>query len=146
MRIFLIVSMGALGHLAIGRWVASPWLVPDLTLVIIVVTMIRCPGYSLSPALYGGLLVMLFTIHHSVAVGLAYVGAGVLTKLLATQWNVASPFLQQAMVGVAETGLVMVALFLNRAASLTLLGLAGAKVLITVACVPLLRRLVQGAK
>ncbi|MBI3319970.1 MAG: hypothetical protein HYZ89_05235 [Candidatus Omnitrophica bacterium] len=145
MRIFLIVTLGVLSHLAIGRWIASPWWVPDLTLLSIVVTMARYPGQAFLPALYGGLLMMLFTVHHAVAVGLSYVGAGVLTKLLATQGDLATPFLQQVIVGVAEIGLLAVALFLNRTASLELLELSGAKVLVTVACIPFMRRLVRGA-
>ena len=143
MRPYLIVGAGALSHLVLGRWVVSPWLMPDLMLLTVFLAMVHTPGHPIGPALLGGLVAMLSAVHHPLLVGLAYLGAGWLIKWLAARWDLADGAMPWVAVGVAEGMLIAVWLFLATPVTFRLLLLSGVKVLLTIACLPLVKRLVR---
>ena len=140
-RPYLIVGFSVLAHVVLGRWV-SPWLMPDLTLLSVLLTMLQIPGYPLGPALLGGVLAMFLAVHHPVLIGLAYLGAGWVVKWLAAWWDVTGVSMQRMAVGVAE-GLLLTVLFLLSApmtGGLLLLG--GLRLALTILCLPLVRAVV----
>ena len=140
-RVVLIVGSGTLCHVVLGRWV-SPWLMPDLTLLSVLLTMLQIPGHPLGPALLGGVLAMVLAVHHPVLIGLAYLGAGWVVKWLAAWWDVTGVSMQRMAVGVAEGLLLTVLLMLSAPVTGGLLLLGGLRLAITILCLPLVRAVV----
>jgi hypothetical protein len=128
-------------HLVLGRWIGSGWWTPDLTLVSIALAMAE--RRTLAPALLGGCLTMAVTVRHASIFGLAYAGAGWLIGGLARRWDLRDPRMQLVAVGIAEASLLAVGLALEVRISAGLLVLSGAKLAMTVACLPLARRLLS---
>jgi len=144
-REMLIVGLGVFVQLILGRWLPSPWLVPDLTLVGVLLVMARMPQHSLGPALMAGLLVMAVTVQQSLVVGLAYVGAGGLMRLLSSWWDLADPFLQPMALALAEAFLLVIWFLLGVPITLGLLLLGGLRLLVTVASLLLVRLLIPSS-
>ena len=142
----MIVGAGTALHVVLGRWVASPWLMPDLTLISMVLAMTLPSQSLLGPALLAGFFVMLSTPQQPLLLGGTYVGAGWLIQVLALRWDLTDSTLQQLTVGAAEAGLLAMWLMLNAQVTMGLLLLAGMKLVMTVVCVPLvsfvMRRLI----
>ena len=159
---FLIVGCGVLWHLILGRWLSSPWVVPDVTLASVVLAMARTPRqplnassrfahsgqwgepvHAMGPALVAGLLVMLLSVRKPLLMGTAYVGAGWLVRSLALRWDLTSPAMQRAAVAIAEACVLAVELFLTITVTPGLLFLSAARLVMTVACLPLFRWIVN---
>ena len=139
----IFVGVSALFHLALGRWTPSSWLVPDLTITSMVLAILLLPGRPLSPAVVGGLLVMLLTVQHPLAMGAAYLAVGGLMKLGADQWDLTSPPLQQAVVIAAQGLLLAVTFILAVPLTWETCLLAATHLLLTAMCVPLVRALLM---
>ena len=134
----LVISL--LAHLAVGRWVASPWLMPDVSLVGLLVALQRAPQYRLP-------LLALASLGATVAApggglaGPAYLGAGGLFVWASTQWDLRAPAVQAAVLGGIEALLVAIWCALSRPpVTPALLGLGAGKIALTVAWGRLLHR------
>ena len=99
----VIVASGALLLISVGRWVASPWFVPDLMLVGLVVAMSHASEQSsITPAVLGSLVAMLTSTSHAVVIGGAYLVVGAVLNVLAGRVDLANPFIQLIVLGAAE--------------------------------------------
>ncbi len=149
-----IVGCGAVSHLLVGRWVNSPWLMPDLTLVGMMLAMGRFPEQAWRIAGLSGWFAMIGSVRQPGLVGFAYAGAGGLARWIATRWDVSRPAVQLLAVGLTEGFILIVTLCVESTRSplvqaglrLTpaLCGLSLVKVLTTVASFFLIRRVIEG--
>lgn len=112
---------------------------PDLTVASMVLAILLLPGRPLSPAVVSGLLVVLVTVHHPLAMGAAYLAVGGLIKLGADQWDLTAPALHYVAVGVAQLLLLSVAFMLSVPLTWDVCPLVAAHLLLTAMCVPLVR-------
>lgn len=139
----MILVGAAVAQFCLGRVLASPWAVPDLMLVGMLLVLLDMPrNRSLGVGVLAGLLVMAVTTRQPLVVGLAYGGVAVVVRSLAAVVDLAEPRIHLAVAAVLETGLLALWLVLGGRLSVALLILAGVKLLLTVASVPLLRPLV----
>ncbi len=135
---------GAVAQVCLGRVMASPWLVPDLLLVCMFLILVDMPrNRPLGVGVLAGLLVMVVTTRQPLVVGLAYGGIVVVVRSLAVVVDLTDSRIHLAVVAILETGLLALGLALGGRLSAALLVLAGVKLLITVASVPLLRPFVN---
>jgi len=142
MKPFLIVGIGVLSHIAIGRWVPSPWLVPDLTMLSVAVLILRLPGHPLTPAWLAGVAAMTLAVHHPLWMGMAYLSAGAAVKWMAHQWEVADPSRERLVIGLAQGGLLIL-LASTGPVTVGLIVMGGLQVGLTLLCLPLMRALVD---
>ncbi len=112
----IIVTSGVLLHVALGRWISSPWLVPDLTLVSLVLALRRSRSVEpMRTVVITSLLAMAFTVHHPFHAAGAYlvVGWGIKT-LMSRLWYPPSKgeatrgFLPLISIGIAEALLLVI--------------------------------------
>lgn len=137
----LLVIASLLGHLIIGRWVASPWLMPDVSLVGLLVALQRAPEHRLSLLVLASLGVTAAAAPAGGVAGPAYLGAGALFAWASTQWNLRAPAVHAATLGSIEALLVASWWALSRLpVTLALVGFGISKVVLTVAWGLLLRR------
>ena len=109
----IFILAGTLAHLVLGRWVASPWMLPDVTLIGIGLAVSRSADSITDLALLAGLLPMVITGRHSWDVGIGYAGAAALWRWVQSHWDVADRRLSLGAVAVLELGLSI--WWLNRA-------------------------------
>lgn len=90
----VIVAVGALLHLALGRWISSPWMVPDLLLVSLGVALWRSSSSaSLRPVIVTSLIAMCFTVRHPLQAAWGYLGVGWIMKTVMFRLDVSRRFL-----------------------------------------------------
>ena len=104
---FLFILAGALTHVVVGGWVASPWVLPDLTLVAICVAASESSIPALEMILLSSALPMLVSPGSSWEVGASYAAAAALWRWAATRWDVSHGRVAAVGVAVLETGLVL---------------------------------------
>ena len=85
---------------------------------------------------------MVLTTHQPMLVGFAYMAAGVLVILLSLQWDLKLPIVQLLTTGAAEAVLLVLWGFAGVQVTPGLLLLSVVRVSVTMASVPLARRLV----
>ena len=137
-----IIASATLTQFLLGRWISSPWLMPDLALLSILLVVMRDPRHALGPVLFGGCCVMLLTVRHPVLIGLAYAGAGGLVRRLASQWDLTAAPMQRIVVGVMEGLLLTWFMVLSAPVRGGLCMLAMPRLIVTVLCLPLVRAVV----
>ena len=142
MRAIVIVGIGVLSHIAIGRWVPSPWLVPDLTMLSVAVLILRLPGHPLTPAWLAGVAAMTLAGPHPRWTGMACLAAGATVKWMAHQWEVTDPSRERLVIGIAQGGLLIL-LASTGPVTVELIVMAGLQVGLTLLCLPLMRALVN---
>lgn len=141
--VFVMLGVGTLIQVSVGRWVGSPWVVPDLILISMILAMAKVPeDPPMSPGLWGAVLAMVATLHEPVAVGLAYLGAAWLVRRLAFRLDLADPTIQLMIVGIGEAFLLGVWLMLDSRLRVGMVTLFVVRLGMTVGCVPMMRRLV----
>ena len=141
-RSTVVMGVAILGHLAIGRWVSSPWLAPDLTLLSMAVLILRLPGHPLTPAWLAGVAAMTLTGHHPLWMGMAYLAAGATVKWMAHHWEVTDPSRERLVVGVTQGGLLIL-LASTGPVTVGLIVMVGLRVGLTLLCLPLMRAFVN---
>ena len=136
-----IMAAGILAHMVLGRWSPSPWLVPDLTALAMLASMLRLPGHPIAPAVVASVAAMALAVHHPAQSGLAYLLAGGLAKWMAHQWDLAQPAIEWLIVAMCQTVLTLTLLTTIPPAADTL-AWAALHVAITLACLPVMQLLV----
>ena len=121
----------ALAHLAAARFLASPWWVPDLTLVGLVLAVWYRPERWLLYAVTAGLLMLIWAVRFPVPVFLAYAGCGTLVRLAVGQLTVMDDRFQVLVTTILEAGLTGIFLWLEALWSLPLVGFALGRVALT---------------
>ena len=141
-RSTVLMSMAMLSQIALGRWLPSPWFVPDLTLLGMAVLILRLPEHPFAPAWLAGVAAMTLAGRHPLWVGLAYLAAGVAVKWMARQWEVTEPFRERLVIGIAQGGLLIL-LASTGPVTVGLIVMAGLQVGLTLLCLPLMRAFVD---
>lgn len=134
---FFLVAVGVIAHVGLGRMVDPAWLMPDLTLLSIVLAMRQSPNYPMGAALVGGCLTALIAASQAWLAGLAYLGAGGLVRWFAQTWDLSQRSIQLAAIAAAEAFLVCVWLLAAGRLSVGLVLLAIVKVAATSLCMPI---------
>lgn len=137
-----VVCLGVFVQIAIGRWVPSPWLTPDLTSLSMVLLILRVPGHPLLPAWVAGLCAMTLAAHHALATALAYVGTGAVVKWIAHQAEVREPS-REALVVAGALGLLLAMVMSTTPVRVGGVLWALAQIGLTLACLPLARAVVD---
>ena len=101
----IFILAGTLAHLVLGRWVESPWMLPDVTLIGIGLAVSRSADSITDLALLAGLLPMVIAGRHSWDVGIGYAGAAALWRWVQSHWDVADWRLSLGAIAVLELGL-----------------------------------------
>lgn len=141
--LFVMLGVGTLIQVSVGRWVGSPWVVPDLILISMILAMAKVPeDPPMSSGLWGAVLAMVATLHEPVAVGLAYLGTAWLVRRLASRLDLADPTIQLMVVGIGEVLLLGVWLMLDSRLCVGVVMLSVVRLGMTVGCVPFMRRVV----
>jgi len=135
----IIVGVSVGLHLALGRWVPSPWFMPDLTVTGMVLAILLLPERPVSPAILSGALTMLFSVPHSLAAGVMYPLVGGLVKYAAHQWDLSQPRRQRAVVVAAQALLLFLTVPLRTRWTGELFWLSLVHLSLTALCVPVIR-------
>jgi len=140
---------GSLGFLA-GCWmlhgllvqlVPWGWIVPDLTLIALVVAVGYAPQHWVLLSSLAGLLTTVWTIGMGLPVLLSYVIFGGSLRVLARRWDVTDQRVQRLLASVGCVGLLIAGLGREGAWSVSLAGILGLQGLMAGLAVPLARRL-----
>jgi hypothetical protein len=136
-----IVALSVIAHVGLGRFVASPWLMPDLTLIgLASVVMARPDAAGLPIALTAALVVPVAGGHPWVVAAL-YAAGGLAIRRLAAGWDLAGPWVPMVVVALIEAMLIAWWLLLDGFDRLTLAGPALARIVLTAVCLPIVSRL-----
>lgn len=132
-----------MAQLVIGMIVKNPWWVPDLLLdSLVVASTAPGPFARLTPVLVGGALAMMMAGREPLLAGLSYVGAGGVVVVAAIQWDLSEWSAQAVAVAMLETCLIAVWLIADQTLSGPLLLWGLGKTVLTLACLPWVRKLV----
>ncbi|MBI3087964.1 MAG: hypothetical protein HYY91_03665 [Candidatus Omnitrophica bacterium] len=137
----LVVIGGTCLHLLLGRWVLSPWLMPDLTFLSMASALLLMPGRPFSAVLVGGVLVTLMSVERPLLMGLAYAGAGWLVLRSAVVWDVETPALQRLLIAAGES-LILALGLIGVPWTAELLAGTVVRLGMTIVCLPLVRSVV----
>ncbi|MBI2495597.1 MAG: hypothetical protein HYY59_05875 [Candidatus Omnitrophica bacterium] len=138
------VLIGCLAaHQLLAHVVPSPWWLPDLTLIGLVLSVGKAPQRWAVLSLTVGCFAMLWMARWAGAIFLGYLLCGWAVGTLARWWDTADARIQGCLVLAAGAAMTLGLLWLDHLWSLPVLGLALARVLVTGGCTPLVRRLVD---
>ena len=140
----MLILVGCLvAHGFLADIIPSPWWVPDVTLVGLVLAIERLPRCWLLFSATAGISMMAWAVRFPQPVFLGYLGFGGVVRLLARQVDANDLRIQCLMAGLASVVLSLGALWLDGLWSLPLLGLMSGRALLTAMTVPLVRRLLE---
>ena len=125
--------------------IASPWWVPDLTVVGLMVAVTRTPHRWLPLSLVAGAATMVWMIRFAAPLLLGYVTFGWVLQVLITHWEISDWRLRSTLAALVSLLLTLTALWLDETWSLTLLALLLARAFLTALAVPVVQRLVRPA-
>lgn len=128
-------------HVIAAGVLASPWMVPDLTLIGLVLVVMRAPHRWLLPSVAAGLSTVAWAIRSSSPIFVGYVLIGWLTRRIVTQWDVADLRVQWLLVGIAGAALTFGLIWLDDLWSWPIVGLGLMRTACTMLSVPLVRAL-----
>lgn len=102
-----LILAGTLAHVVVGRWVDSPWVLPDLTLVGICMAASHPSASMLDVTLMAGLLPMLASWGEGWEAGLGYAASAAMWRWAGSRWDLANRRLSLGAVAALELGLVV---------------------------------------
>ncbi len=129
----ILILVGTLVHFILGRWVDSPWAMPDLTLLGICLALSQSSDSVMDLVLLAGLLPMLTAGTRAWDVGVGYAGAAALWHWATSRWDVTDRRLSLLGIAVLELGLSIWWLSRADAWSADMWGAVPLRVTITVA-------------
>jgi len=137
----LLLVCCVIAHLALAMVIPSPWWVPDLTLVGLVLAVGIWPArwWLLSAA--AGLLTMVWAVRSIGQIFAGYLLIGWAVRLAGRQWDATDPRIESGLVGSASLVLTMGAFWLDDLWSPILLVFTGLRTALTCATVPLVHHL-----
>ena len=141
----VIVGSSILLQVAGGRWLASPWWMPDVMFAGFLLIIMTSDRRALVSALWAMVVVStVVSVGHPLGTGLAYLAAGGFLVWISSQWDLAQPSLQFAALGAAEGVLLVLCLMGHRTGlAWGLLPLVIVRIGMTVLSWPVLRRLMS---
>ena len=120
-----------LTHALLAQVIPSPWWVPDITLVGLIISVTRAPSRWLLVSWVAGLFMLLWTLRHAVPLMVGAVAVGGVVRLLARNWDATDARVQYLVVGLAGCLMTFGAMWLDGCWSLPLFGLAVIHVALT---------------
>jgi hypothetical protein len=136
-----LVIICSVAHLALAMVIPSPWWVPDLTLVGLVLAVTRRPSrwWLLSGA--AGLLTMVWAVRSTGPIFAGYLLIGWAVRLAGRQWDATDLRIESGLVASASLVLTMGAFWLDDLWSPILLVFMGLRTALTCSMVPLVHHL-----
>ncbi len=128
-----------IAQIVLAGIVPFPWWVPDLALAGLVLTVIRKPGdWLLCATLVGGTM-MLWAIRFPLLMLLSYVTAGGLARLMVRRWDLQDVRTLTVLTGGLVLAVQLFWLWIDRAWSWELFGLACGRAGLSALMIPLMR-------
>ena len=121
----------------IAQAAPSPWWVPDLTLIGVLLAVVRAPREWLMVSAVAGLWIMIWAIRFTWPLTLGYVALGGVVRLLAVQWDLSDRRIRYPLAGISSLLLTLDLLWFDELWSVRLLGLALLRVALTVLALPI---------
>ena len=128
-------------HLVLAMAIPSPWWVPDLTLVGLVLAIARAPHRWLPASSVAGVAALLWAVRFPQPILAGYLLMGWLIHAAATPWDLDDLRVQSLLVGLASLLMTAGGLWLEETASLPLVGWASVRVALTLLSLPVVRSL-----
>lgn len=142
-----LIFLGCLfGHVAVAGVSSSPWWVPNLTLVGLVLAVAHAPHRWRLVSVCAGLAAAVWAVRIPQGLVLNYLLIGWGVQRFGRQWDISLAHLQRMVVGAASAALTAALLWYEGMWSWTILGLAGVHVAVTVACVPVAQKCLSSLK
>ena len=135
-----MLLLGLILQVCAGRWIVSPWWVPDFLLVSLVMGLLAAGGRRGTLIAWAAAAAMGLSVEHPVSVAAAYASAGAVVLVLAQRADLTEPRLQGVLLGILEAVLVGVGFALADRVSLALIGFGVVRVVMTLAAFGILRR------
>ena len=126
-----ILAWCLVAHALLARLIASPWWVPDLTLVGLVLGVSLRPRRWLMASVMAGLFMMLGAVRFPVQIFLGYLLCGTIVQFAAQRWDTTDGRIQGCVVIVLSTLMTLGLLGLERLWSWPLLAFAALRVAVT---------------
>ena len=126
-------------HLLLADIIGSPWGVPDLTLVGLLLVVAQAPERWLAPAIIAGMCAMTWAMRFPGPIFLGYVGFGWLAQRLARHWDLMDVVVQRAAVLTASLSLGLGMLWLQDLWSVPLVGCVVLRAVLTDVSLRLIR-------
>ena len=126
-----VLAACLLTHALLAQVIPSPWWVPDVTLVGLIVSVTRAPSRWLLFSWLAGLSMLLWSLRHAVPLMMGAVVIGGIVRLLARDWDATDARVQSLIVGLASCLMTAGAMWLDACWSLPLFGLAAVHIALT---------------
>ena len=137
----MVVLLGCLAaHVAMAGLLPSPWWVPDLTLVGLILAISRTPHRWMLLSGSAGLLTAVWAVRFPHVVLVGSLGLGWIVRTLAKQWDITDVRLQRLLVAAASLLTTFGWLWLEGLWSLPVVAFAAMRVLMTSVSVSIVRR------
>lgn len=141
----MTVLIGCLAsHQLLAHVIPSPWWLPDLTLIGLVLSVGKAPRQWPALSVAAGCFTILWMARFPGHVFLGYLMCGWAVGALARRWDTADARIQWCLVLAAGAAMTLGLIWLDNLWSLPVLGLALARVVVTGCCAPIVRHLVDG--
>jgi hypothetical protein len=128
-------------HLTLAMAVPSPWVVPNLTLIGLVLAVSRTPRRWAAYALLVGVVAMLSAVRAPSAAFFGYVAAGAACRAVSLQWDANDRRVQWVVTGVVDFLLTLSALWLEGVWSVRLTAAGLLRAGVSVLCLHLVQAL-----
>ena len=125
-------------HLALALASPSPWWVPDLTLVGLVLAVGRYPARWFALAVFAGLITVVWAVRFSGQVFAGYLLIGLVSHLLSRHWDVTDLRIECLLVAAGSLCLMVGMLWLEDLWSLRVLLLTVVRTVVTCGVVPVI--------
>jgi hypothetical protein len=143
-RRIALIALACVGlHAALGQIAPSPWWVPNLPLVGLILLIVRVPSRWLPISGLMAVGELMWMTRFAQPLVACYVALGGGVSLIVRQWDVEDPLVFGVVVALASTSFAVLCLWLEGAWSWRVAGLAGMHVLLTVMSAPLVAALVR---
>ena len=138
----VLVFVGCLvGHVVVDGLIPSPWWVPDLTGVGLVIAVARAPRSWLAFSVLAGLLVSPWAVRFAGPLFIAYLGVGRTLRFLADQWDTTDLRVECLIVSAVALALTGGLVWLDDLWSPPILGLTVIHVAVTCLALVIVRQL-----
>ena len=140
-----ILAWCLVAHVVLARLIASPWWVPDLTLVGLVLAVTRRPARWWLLSAVAGLLTMGWAVRSAGSIFAGYLLIGGAVRLAGHQWDATDLRIEAGLVGAASLMATLGTFWLGDVWSPLLLVFMGLHTALTCATVPLVHYVVGRA-
>jgi len=137
----MLFACCVIAHLVLAMVIPSPWWVPDLTLVGLVLSVGASPAQWLVLSGGAGLVTMVWAVRSSVPMFVGYLLIGFACRMAQRQWDASDLRIETGLVGASSLWLTLGAFWLDDLWSPLLLALMVVRTAVTCGAVPLVHHL-----